>query len=473
VSLLGILTGAPITGTLQTAADHTVGKVVSKVVGKVVGGAASAVANTGLDAIAGWVLDGTKSALEEVAHLIGTTTSPDLTASWFSSTYWRVAGLAALLTVPFVFAAMLQAILRSDLALIGKVVFAYLPVSLLSVSLAAPVVMLLLSATDQMCSVVSSAAVDGGASFLDQAAAFAGGLSTLDGSPFFAVMVGLFAVATALMLALELMIRAAAVYVVVLMLPLAFAAFVWPARRIWAVRLVELLISLILSKFVIVAVLSLAGSALSSSGLGVSRLLTATALLLLSTFAPWALLRILPFTELAAGAAGALRHELPQAAGAAMSVTGTAAAGVGSVGEIAMALPTRLRRDADEAGQGQVRDDGPTPGAETGTPTPVSAAGPSPGSTAQPPAGSTAQPSPGSIAQSPLGSMGEPTPYPQPDAPTTESAANLPAGGHAAAAGNSAVEPAASPKPDPLAHIKPGMRLDLSRGVWVEPDDNE
>jgi hypothetical protein len=451
------LTGDPVTA--------TIGSVIGKVVGKVVGSAASAVADTGLDAIAGWVLDGTKSALDEVARLIGAATSPDLTASWFSSTYWRVAGLAAMLTVPFVFAAMLQAVLRSDLALIGKVVFTYLPVSLLSVSLAAPVVMLLLAATDQMCRVVSSAAVDGGASFLDKAGAVAGGLSTLDGSAFFAVMVGLVAVAAALMLALELMIRAAAVYVVVLMLPLAFAAFVWPARRIWAIRLVELLISLILSKFVIVAVLSLAGSALGSSNLGVSRLLTATALLLLSTFAPWALLRILPFTELAASAAGALRHELPQARSHAMSAAGMAAAGVESAGEIAMALPTRLRRQADQAGQGQGRDDdGASPDPQPQSTMPEPSAGPQPQSTMpEPSAGPQPQstmlePSPGATAGPQSGS--------EPDVPSVDTTSSRQPESQTA---EPAPEPSASPKPKPPVHVKPGVRLDRE---WLESDDN-
>ena len=63
-----------------------------------------------------------------------------------------------------------------------------------------------------------------------------------------------------------MLIREAAVYVVVLMLPLAFAAFVWPARRIWAIRMVELLTALILSKFAVVAVLSLAGAAFGATG---------------------------------------------------------------------------------------------------------------------------------------------------------------------------------------------------------------
>jgi hypothetical protein len=416
-----------------------------KVAGNVAGNAGGAVADSGLNAISSWVLDGTKSALEQVAHLIGETTSPNLTASWFSSTYLRVAGLAALLTVPFLFAAMLQAIMRSDLALIGKVVFTYLPVSLLSVSLATPIVMLLLSATDQMCNVVSSAAIEGGAHFLDRAAIAAGGSSALDGSPFFAVMVGLFAVAAALMLGLELVIREAAVYVVVLMLPLAFAAFVWPARRIWAIRLVELLISLILSKFVIVAVLSLAGSALGSTDPGISQLLTATALLLLSTFAPWALLRILPFTELAAGAATALRHELPQVSHRAMSVVGPAAAGVETAAEMAMALPTRLRRHADQAGQDRVRD----------------SAGPPPG-----PSGA----SPGGQAETRITDR---PPSRQGTDAVADRAVTLPPDGSAEEPRPSSTEPPTEYEPFPVPQVKGGMRVDLPRGIWVEPEEHD
>lgn len=431
--LSAVGTGNPITG------------IAVKAVGGVVGSAAGAVANSGLNAISNWVLSGTESALKEVAHLISTATAPNLTSSWFSSTYWRVAGLATLLTVPFVFAAMLQAILRSDLALIGKVVFTYLPVSLLAVSLAAPVAMLLLSATDQMCGIVSAGAVGGGASFLDRAGVVAGGLSAAEGSPFFAVLVGLFAVAAALMLALELIVREAAVYVVVLMLPLAFAAFVWPARRIWAIRMVELLVSLILSKFVIVAVLSLAGAALTSSDPGISQLLTATALLLLSTFAPWALMRILPFTELGAGAGAALRHELPHARSEATRLAGRAAAGAEGIGEIAMALPAMLRRDADQAGQGHVRDDGASAssgGAERGVSGPRDRSqnsGAAPG-------------------------LGASMPTPQPGGDSAEI--------EAAAATAAQTAPAAAHTRF-LSEIDPRLHFDLETGEWIEPGDDE
>jgi hypothetical protein len=130
------------------------------------------------------------------------------------------------------------------------------------------------------------------------------------------------------------------------MLPLAFAAMVWPARRIWTVRITELLVSLILSKFVIVAVLTLAGAAFAGGAPGVSELLVAMALLLLSVFAPWTLLRILPFTELAASAAGSIRREVPAAADPAQSMMGAAR----GFGDAAGALPGRLRQQAADAG---------------------------------------------------------------------------------------------------------------------------
>ena len=125
-----------------------------------------------------------------------------------------------------------------------------------------------------------------------------GAVSTIDGSAFLAFLLGLFVVAAAFALWLELMIREAAVYVVVLMLPLAFAALVWPARRVWAARAVELLIALILAKFAIVAVLTLAAAALGHSVFaGPTAMLAGVALLTLAAFAPWALVRLMPMAE--------------------------------------------------------------------------------------------------------------------------------------------------------------------------------
>jgi hypothetical protein len=220
--------------------------------------------------------------------------------------------------------------------------------------------MLLLSATDEMSNLVSGFAVGGASHFLTQAAeAFV--LS--GGDLFFVFVVAVIATAAAIALALEMMVRAAAVYIIVLMLPMVFAAMVWPARRVWAIRLVELLVALIVSKFVIVAVLSLAGAAYAQSGTdSATRALTAMSLLLLSTFTPWTMLKLLPFTEVAASAGGALRQELPRRPHPQQGSTGgggqvqpdqsaqTAASGsAGAVIDPVDLVATRLRTQAADA----------------------------------------------------------------------------------------------------------------------------
>ena len=299
-------------GKVVGAGKKLVGGHVGGAVKSLLGGGGSTTASTaiGLAAIGAWVLGGAKFALDETAKVLSQTTTPQLRSTWFSSTYWRISGIAAVLTLPFLFAAAIQALLRSDLALLVRAALGYLPVAMLAVSIAAPLTMLLLSASDELSAVVSSAAGQAGVRLLGRGAALLGALTVLSGSPFIAFLIGVLTAGAALVLWLELLMREAAVYVIVLLLPLVFAAFVWPARRIWAVRSVELLVALILSKFAIVAVLSLGGVALTNSGLhSVTASLAGIVLLLMGAFAPWALLRFVPLAELASGAAGALRTE--------------------------------------------------------------------------------------------------------------------------------------------------------------------
>ncbi len=280
--------------------------------------------------------------------------------------------------MPFLFAAAVQAMLRSDLSLLLRSAFGYLPLGLLAVGVAAPLTALLLAGSDEMSSIVSSASGHAGASFLDRVGALGGLISGASGTAFVSFFIALFTIAAAITLWLELLIRQAAVYVIVLMLPLFFAAMVWPARRIWAARAVELLVALILSKFAIVAVLGLGGAALGHALIpGVGSFLAGTTLVLLAAFSPWAMLRLLPLHELAGAAAGGLRpHAMhpPQVAGgraegatdATEDVTSGGGTGQDAAGrdaaseDVAARLPARLlsfmRRETGTDGGGA--DDG-------------------------------------------------------------------------------------------------------------------
>jgi hypothetical protein len=188
---------------------------------------------------------------------------------------------------------------------------------LVGVAIAAPVTMLLLSGTDELCALVWSPSSSNGLTTALAGAGIARVVGFVD-SPFLAFLLCLFTAGAAVVVWLELAMREAAVYIVVLMLPLAFAALVWPARRMWAVRAVEMLFALILSKFAIVAVLGLGGAALDHfTAHGLGAMLAGMVLVLLAAFAPWAVLRLLPLAEVASSAAGSLGSHAKAAAGTA------------------------------------------------------------------------------------------------------------------------------------------------------------
>jgi hypothetical protein len=292
--------------------------IVKKVAGVVtdpVGGAVGAVAGFSLAAIVSWVLGGAGSALHEAATLIGKTTTPQLGDAWFSSTYGHMWEIATLLTLPFLCAAAVQAMLHSDLAMLARVALGYLPLAMIAIGIGIPLTSNLLAASDAISNVIERAAGGAGTAFLTKTSSILGGLSTLAGSPFVAFLVGFFVAAGALVLWLELLLREVAVYVIVLSLPLVFAAFVWPARRVWAIRAVEMLVALILAKIAIVSVLALGAGALEhgASSSSTASLLSGVALVMLGVFAPWALVKLMPLGELAASAAGPLQGHLSTA----------------------------------------------------------------------------------------------------------------------------------------------------------------
>ena len=317
----------------------------------IAGGASQAAPVLGLAAIVTWVVGGAAFALHETAMLLGKTTNPELGAAWFSSAYLHMAAIATLLTLPFLFAAAVQALMRSDLAMLARAAFGYLPLAMLAIAIAVPLTTLLLAASDSLSNVIEQAAGGEGTSFLLGASLKLGGLTVVARSPFVAFLIGFFVAAGALFLWLELLLREVAVYVIVLTLPLVFAAFVWPARRVWAIRAAELLVALILAKLAIISVLALGAGALNhaTASASIISLLAGIALVMLGTLAPWALVKLMPLGELAAAAAGPLRGQF----GAAWhSGVGIASPWGDAGNEWAVDLVAGMRRQATAPAQG-------------------------------------------------------------------------------------------------------------------------
>ncbi len=204
---------------------------------------------------------------------------------------------------------MIQAIYRQSAAALLRTFFVNLPIALLFTGVAVELVRIGMVVTDAMSDQFMAAA---GVDTRQRAGAVGGRARSLPSgrrdSP--CSWRALLVAGIALVLWLELVVRAAAITAAALFLPLVLAALVWPAIGHWARRLADTLAALVLSKLVIAAVISLATGAiaggLAGSGSTSSKfgdVVVGIALLLLATFSPFMVLRLMPMVE-----AGSIGH---------------------------------------------------------------------------------------------------------------------------------------------------------------------
>jgi hypothetical protein len=147
----------------------------------------------------------------------------------------------------------------------------------------------------------------------------------------------------ALAIYLELFVRSVMIHVVVYFLPLMLIGTIWGPTRRWGKRGIEFLGVLILSKFVLYAVISLGWSAVASFDdtelrTAWASVLTGLVLLAVAAWMPWLLFKLLPFMEVHVRAA-MNRHD----------ARGSLAAPLTSAGAPMRTLETNLRRAAGVA----------------------------------------------------------------------------------------------------------------------------
>ena len=307
-----------------------------------------------LNSISQWVASGAEWLLGQIGAVLVSTTTIDVGATWFRTHYGQMTALAGVVILPMLLISTVQAIVRQDASQLVRTYLVRLPLALLLGVVSIQIVIMGLSVTDEMSAAVAGGA---GADVTTLLSAVTKGLVAAAADPtiasFVLLLIALLIAVAAFVLWIELLIRAAAVYVAALFLPLALATLVWPAISHWCRRLVETLAALILSKFVIVAVLSLAAGAVSSGvagggasgseGAGIQGILAGGALLLMATFTPFAILRLIPAVE--AGAVGHLEGLRQRGVAAATHLPRTAAShalheGLGALGDARLMAQT-------------------------------------------------------------------------------------------------------------------------------------
>jgi hypothetical protein len=265
--------------------------------------------NQVLDGIGQWVGSGAVDLLNLLGKVMDASTRPDLGKPWFLQHFQSMAGVAAVVVLPMLLVSIMQSIVRQDLSVLVRSALINLPLALVLTGVVVELVQLSLAAVDALCTYVSKPSGHDAQAVVSSVAGSLARTSVALGQPFAASFVlflgGLVVALAALFLWLELVVRNAAIYVAVLFFPLALATLVWPAVSHWCRRLAETLAALILSKLVIVGILSLAAGALAGNGgtADLSGVLSGAALLLLAAFSPFTLLRLIPVVE-----AGAVMH---------------------------------------------------------------------------------------------------------------------------------------------------------------------
>jgi hypothetical protein len=266
------------------------------------GDAARTAARGSLDALGGWISDGALALLGQVTDEMGRTTAPTLDASWFLAHAQVMETLAVLVLLPLLLASIMGALVHQDPGRLIRTVAVHLPLALGGGFVAVLLTGMALSLTDQLCDFVSVGLHNDVVGSVGNIGLAMRAVSETTLNPgaggFLGFLVALLVTLGALLIWLELLLRSAAIYVAVMFLPLALSGLVWPVTARWAKRLVEILVALILSKFVVVAVISLATGAVAANPKdGVAAGLGGGALLLLAGFAPFAVLRLVPVVE--------------------------------------------------------------------------------------------------------------------------------------------------------------------------------
>lgn len=253
-----------------------------------------------------FVVDGAAWLLKNVATAVTASTHVRVQSEWFTRHYEVMAALAGSFALLFLLLSAGSAVIHQDPRRVGRSV-AMVAAAGLGTGAVLVITDLLLVISDQMSALVARNMAGDLAHALGQAS---DGLGSITSGPadfatplFPALLAALLVAVAAVVIWIELLLREVAIYAVVLFFPLALAGLVWDASRVWSRRLAEFLVALIFSKFVIVAILALASGGLASASEGFGGVLAGAALLVLATFSPFMLMRVIGVFEVAAAAA--------------------------------------------------------------------------------------------------------------------------------------------------------------------------
>jgi len=260
----------------------------------------------------------------------GASTRVDLTGGWFSSeggstVTTMTSVIAGSLVLVFLFMSLIRAMFAGEFSTMWRAALVDVPIAFLATAVTVVVASALLAMVDEASATLLGA--DG-----EQLAAFGDSLADVEQlslAGLLGILFGLLFIVGAVLVWIQLLVRAALIYIVIAFAPITWVTRAYPGTRGIARRGAEIAIALIVSKFVMAISFRLGAEALASADVpsgeaDLSAMLVGTAIMLMTAFMPWMIFKVIPAVENATSAAG------PQSAavGAAVVGGGLAFAGI-------------------------------------------------------------------------------------------------------------------------------------------------
>ncbi len=254
-----------------------------------------------VNSIIGWVANSVIYMIGQFLNLVNNQTAPDIYSQNFSHYLKLMEITSASLMLPLIMFAIIKLVITQNSQGLLKLVGVDIPVSLLGTGFAMVMIKFALELVDRLSAMFLESAGISLSQGLSNLGAYLLAVSTpgSNGLPgFFTLVILLIFIFGFLGLVFEMIVRSAAIELAVLFLPLAFMGLIWPSTSHWLRKMIDLLISLIISKLIVVVVIALAVSQLISvHNVTVGSVLTALALLLLAVYSPFFLMHVIPAME--------------------------------------------------------------------------------------------------------------------------------------------------------------------------------
>ncbi|MEZ5265181.1 MAG: hypothetical protein R2755_26155 [Acidimicrobiales bacterium] len=293
-------------------------------VGDVIGGVSDGLGNAAgaageevLEAVARSVFElianAVTSIISSTATAMSATTSVDLDGGFFPAlTPIRrtVLGMSMALVLALFFVAILRSLAAGEPGAIVRAAVVDVPAALFMTATSVSVTWVLIRVVDQ-----ASLAVTGDVpTAMGRFSAALSSVDALSTGGLLGIIFGLLFVVGAILVWLQLLVRSAMLYILVVLAPLGFATRAHPSTRPIARRTIEMGIALILSKFAVAVAFGVGAAAIDSSngvpageGVDLTGMMTGVALMLMAAFMPWVIWKAIPVVEAAAVTAGVER----------------------------------------------------------------------------------------------------------------------------------------------------------------------